>query len=193
MRTNYYFILIIMAVSIILSAFNSLAYHNEIIARLTSGGHILMIRHALSPRSGDPNNFKIGDFSTQRNLDETGRAQARSIGNWLRAKGLASARVYSSQWCRCLETAKLMQLGSVQELPALNSFYERIQDREPNISALKDFISRQPLDGELIVFVTHFVTISAITGESVSSGTGVLLELKGDKSYDVVGRLTFKN
>jgi hypothetical protein len=86
-----------------------------------------------------------------------------------------------------------MQLGSVQELPALNSFYERIQDREPNISALKDFISRQPLDGELIVFVTHFVTISAITGESVSSGTGVLLELKGDKSYDVVGRLTFKN
>jgi phosphohistidine phosphatase SixA len=192
MRANY-FIFIIMVVSIILSAFNSLAYHNEIIARLTSGGHILMIRHALAPGSGDPNNFKIGDCSTQRNLDETGRAQAQSIGNWLRAKGVASARVYSSQWCRCLETAKLMHLGSVQELPALNSFYERIQDREPNISALKNFISRQPLDGELIVFVTHFVTISAMTGESVSSGTGVLLELKGDTSYDVVGRLTFEN
>ena len=191
-RANY-FILIIMAVSIILPAFNSLAYHNEIIAKLTSGGHILMIRHALAPGSGDPNNFKIGDCTTQRNLDETGRAQARSIGNWLRSKGIASARVYSSQWCRCLETAKLMQLGSVQELPALNSFYERIQDREPNISALKDFISRQPLEGELIVFVTHFVTIGAITGESVSSGTGVLLELKEDKSYDVVGRLTFEN
>ena len=192
MRANY-FILTIMAVSIILSAFNSLAYQSEIIAKLTSGGHILMIRHALAPGSGDPNNFKIGDCSTQRNLDETGRAQARSIGNWLRSKKIASARVYSSQWCRCLETAKLMQLGSVQELPALNSFYERIQDREPNISALKDFISRQPLDGELIVFVTHFVTISAITGESVSSGTRVLLELKEDKSYDIVGRLTFEN
>ena len=86
-----------------------------------------------------------------------------------------------------------MNLGSVQELPALNSFYERIQDREPNISALKDFISLQPLDGELIVFVTHFVTIGAIAGESVSSGTGVVLELKKDKSYEVVGRLTFEN
>ena len=57
-----------------------------------------------------------------------------------------------------------MHLGPVKQLPALNSFYERIQDREPNISALKDFISRQPVDGELIVMATHFVTIGAMTG-----------------------------
>jgi len=184
---------IILAVSIILSPSDGLAGNNEIIAKLKAGGHILMIRHALAPGNGDPKNFKIGDCSTQRNLNETGRAQARSIGNWLRSKGVMSARVYASQWCRCLETATLMNLGSVQEFPALNSFYERMQDREPNIDALKDFISRQPMDGELIVFVTHFVTIGAIAGESVSSGTGVLLELKKDTSYEVVGRLTFEN
>ncbi|WP_419662420.1 uncharacterized protein Dvar_28800 [Desulfosarcina variabilis str. Montpellier] len=71
----------------------------------------------------------------QRNLNETGRAQARSIGNWLRHKGV--------KWCRCLETAKLIQLGAVKALPALNSFYERIEDREPNINALKEFIPTQ--------------------------------------------------
>jgi len=184
---------IILAVSIILSPSDGLAGNNEIIAKLKAGGHILMIRHALAPGNGDPKNFKIGDCSTQRNLNETGRAQARSIGNWLRSKGVMSARVYASQWCRCLETATLMNLGSVQEFPALNSFYERMQDREPNIDALKDFISQQPMDGELIVLVTHFVTIGAIAGESVSSGTGVLLELKKDTSYEVVGRLTFEN
>ena len=178
---------------IMLSALNSSADNNEIITRLSAGGHILMVRHAVAPGSGDPDNFRIGDCSTQRNLNETGRAQARSIGNWLRHKGVASARVYSSQWCRCLETARLMQLGSVKALPGLNSFYERIQDREPNISALKDFISRQPIDGELIVLVTHFVTIAAMTGESVSSGMGVLLELKDDALYGVVGQLTFEN
>ncbi|BBO75535.1 hypothetical protein DSCW_29520 [Desulfosarcina widdelii] len=86
-----------------------------------------------------------------------------------------------------------MHLGPVKQLPALNSFYERIQDREPNISALKDFISRQPVDGELIVMVTHFVSIAAMTGESVSSGMGVLLELKEDAPYSVVGKLTFEN
>ena len=185
--------LIILAGSIILSASNCSAENNEMIARLSAGGHILMVRHAFAPGNGDPDHFTIGDCSTQRNLDETGRAQARSIGNWLRHNGLESARVYSSQWCRCLETAKLMHLGPVNQLPALNSFYDRIQDREPNIETLKDFISRQPTDGELIVFVTHFVTIAAMTGESVSSGMGVLLELKEDAPYRVVGKLTFEN
>jgi phosphohistidine phosphatase SixA len=173
--------------------FNVLADQIEITDRLKAGGHILMIRHALAPGNGDPPNFKIGDCSTQRNLNETGRTQARNIGDWLRANGVSSARVYSSQWCRCLETAKLMELGPVQELPALNSFYERIQDREPNLSDLNDFISRQPADGELIVFVTHFVTISAVAGESVSSGEGVLVELDRDAGYKVVGNLNFTN
>ena len=184
---------IILSVCIFPMPFNVLADQIEITDRLKAGGHILMIRHALAPGNGDPPNFKIGDCSTQRNLNETGRTQARNIGDWLRANGVSSARVYSSQWCRCLETAKLMELGPVQELPALNSFYERIQDREPNLSDLNDFISRQPADGELIVFVTHFVTISAVAGESVSSGEGVLVELDRDAGYKVVGNLNFTN
>lgn len=184
---------IILSVCIFPMPFNVLADQIEITDRLKAGGHILMIRHALAPGNGDPPNFKIGDCSTQRNLNKTGRTQARNIGDWLRANGVSSARVYSSQWCRCLETAKLMELGPVQELPALNSFYERIQDREPNLSDLNGFISRQPADGELIVFVTHFVTISAVAGESVSSGEGVLVELDRDAGYKVVGNLNLTN
>ena len=161
------------------------------IDRLTSGGHILLIRHALAPGNGDPPNFKIGDCTTQRNLDDSGRIQARSIGQWLRAKGVTSAQVYSSQWCRCIETAELMGLGPVQELTALNSFYERTRDREPNLKALNEFISQQPVKGELIIMVTHFVTIAAIAGAGVSSGEGVLLALHADAPYTVVGRLDF--
>jgi phosphohistidine phosphatase SixA len=163
----------------------------EIIDRLKAGGHILMIRHALAPGNGDPPNFKIGDCATQRNLDDTGRNQARSIGVWLRNNGISSARVYSSQWCRCLETARLLNLGPVQELSALNSFYERTQDREPNLRALNDFISQQPVKGELIIMVTHFVTIAEIAGTGVSSGGGALLALHADAPYTVVGRVDF--
>jgi phosphohistidine phosphatase SixA len=161
---------------------------SKVIDRLTAGGHILMIRHALAPGNGDPPNFTIGDCTTQRNLDETGRVQARSIGAWLRRNGVTSARVYSSQWCRCLETARLLNIGPVRELAALNSFYERTQDREPNLKALNDFISQQPAQGELIVLVTHFVTIA---GTSVSSGEGAVLALHEDAPYTVVGRLDF--
>ena len=53
----------------------------ELIKRMQAGGHILMIRHALAPGFGDPPEFQIGDCSTQRNLDDRGRQQARAIGN----------------------------------------------------------------------------------------------------------------
>ena len=164
---------------------------DQIVEQLLAGGRVLMIRHALAPGSGDPSNFKIGDCSTQRNLDHEGRAQARRIGQWLRERGIESARVYSSQWCRCLETAELMGLGSVSELPALNSFYERPQDREPNLAALRAFLLEQPTNGGLIILVTHFVTISGMTGEPVSSGEGVVMGLKNDVKHEVLGRMGF--
>ena len=164
----------------------------EIIENMLAGGHILMIRHALAPGTGDPANFQIGDCSTQRNLDDRGRDQARAIGDWLRSKGITSARVYSSQWCRCLETAKLLKLGPVAELPALNSFYELTENREPNLKALREFITKQPPDGKLIIMVSHLVTISAIADEAVSSGEGVLLKISPTELYEVMGRLNFE-
>jgi len=163
----------------------------EMIERMKTGGHILMIRHALAPGTGDPANFRIGDCSTQRNLDDRGREQASAIGKLLRSKGINSARVYSSQWCRCLETAELLAMGPVTELPALNSFFELTQNREPHLNALRKFIAQQPPDGELVILVTHFVTISAIANAGVSSGEGVLLKLNKNAPYEIVGRLDF--
>lgn len=167
------------------------AASDNLIEQIKTGGHVLMIRHAYAPGTGDPGNFRIGDCTTQRNLNDQGRAQARNIGQWLRMRGIESARVFSSQWCRCVETAELIGLGPVAELPALNSFFERPQDREPNLSALRAFLFKQPENGALIVLVTHFVTISAIAGEGVSSGEGVALRLTGDGDFDVLGRLGF--
>lgn len=159
--------------------------------RLNIGGHVLMIRHAYAPGSGDPANFRIGDCATQRNLDAEGREQARRIGQWLKASGVASARIFSSQWCRCLDTAKALDLGPVTELPALNSFYQRPADREPNLTALRKFLADQPPDGKLILLVTHYVTIAGLTGETVSSGEGVLLQLQSNSGWKVRGRMRF--
>jgi phosphohistidine phosphatase SixA len=150
-----------------------------------------MIRHAYAPGSGDPANFQIGDCATQRNLNDVGREQARHIGKWLRARGITAARVYTSQWCRCRETAELLGLGPVAALPALNSFYERPRDREPNLAALRDFLARQPAKGPLVVLVTHYVTIAGITDEAVSSGEGVLLRLQESRDVEVLRRLDF--
>jgi hypothetical protein len=175
-----------------LAVMNVHADQRDLIELMKSGGYILMLRHAYAFGSGDPANFKIGDCTTQRNLDDHGRSHARAIGEWLRSKGIKDAKVYSSQWCRCQETATLLGLGPVTELPALNSFYANPQNREPNIKTLRSFIATLPADGELIIFVTHFENILEITGEGVSPGEGVVLKLKKGGACDVLGTLSFQ-
>ena len=71
--------------------------------------------------------------------------------------------------------------------------YELTSDREPNLKAARKFIAEQPSAGVLIILVTHFLTISAIANEAVSSGEGVLLKLSEDAPYEIVGRLNFDN
>lgn len=158
---------------------------------LAGKGRVLMVRHALAPGTGDPGNFTLDDCSTQRNLNDKGRQQARDMGTWLRAQGVKKARVYTSQWCRCKETAQLMDIGPVEELPALNSFFQRWEDKGPNMHALRKFLSEQERTDELIVLVTHQVTITALTDVFPASGTGVLLMLDGKGGVAVGPRVIF--
>ena len=60
-------------------------------------GTVIFLRHALAPGNGDPANFNLKDCATQRNLDETGRMQARGIGKRIAAANLNLAGVYSSE------------------------------------------------------------------------------------------------
>jgi phosphohistidine phosphatase SixA len=136
-------------------------------------GRVLMLRHALAPGFGDPSNFQLRDCSTQRILDEVGREQSRQIGNAFRKAGLRFEGVYSSQWCRCMETARLINVGEVQELIGLNSFFQGIVPREATLASLRKFLQDLPPAGDPVLLVTHQVTISAITGMGVSSGAAV--------------------
>lgn len=148
------------------------------LSALAHPGRILMLRHANAPGFGDPPEFRLGDCRTQRNLDEKGRAQAKATGARLRALGITNARVYSSQWCRARETASLLGLGEVRELPALNSFFERHSEKEPSLAALRVFLSRQPLDGPPLILVTHQVVINAFADEVPASGGGSIFALE---------------
>ena len=159
--------------------------------RLREPGAVLLIRHALAPGIGDPDGFRLDDCATQRNLNDEGRQQARAIGDWLRGRGIARARVYSSQWCRCLETAALLDLGPVTELPALNSFFEHPAERDGRLAELRRFLAAQPRDGGPLVLVTHQVTISAVSGTFADSGTGVLMALGEGGRLERIGTLSF--
>jgi len=149
------------------------------LAELAKPGRVLMLRHAYAPGTGDPPNFRLDDCTTQRNLDASGRAQAVALGERLAQAGITRAKIYSSQWCRCMETARLLKLGAVEALPALNSFYGREDERVARVAALRRFLATLPADGLPVILVTHQFTINVLTDAGTPSGGGSLFQLNG--------------
>jgi phosphohistidine phosphatase SixA len=150
---------------------------------LQSGGHVVLIRHAIAPGTGDPDTFDVNDCSTQRVLSQEGHQQSDRIGTLFRDNGIQSAQVYSSQWCRCLETARGLSLGAVQEMTALNSFFQNRGMQGPQTQALRKWLREAPLT-QPTVLVTHQVNITALTGHYPQSGE--LIFLRVEESGDVV-------
>ena len=151
------------------------------------GRAVAFLRHATAPGLGDPPGFMIGDCSTQRNLSQEGRHQTRRIGEFFSKKGIKEASIYSSQWCRCLETATLLNLGKVNELPSLNSFFQDSSTEKSQTKEISQFIISLPA-GKPAIMVTHQVNITALTGIVPGSGEIVLFRFNKDKSGEVIGR-----
>lgn len=94
------------------SLFTSFVAHaSDLSDKLQSSDYVLLMRHTRAPGIGDPENYKLSDCKSQRNLSAEGRAQAKTVGNWLRKQGVNNAEIFSSPWCRCKETAELLAFG----------------------------------------------------------------------------------
>jgi phosphohistidine phosphatase SixA len=165
--------------------FNSAYSADEVITSLKEGGKIIFIRHALAPGNGDPENFDLNDCSTQRNLNQRGIEQSKFIGSIFSKNQIKIENVYSSEWCRCIDTAKFA-FKNYQTFSALNSFYDiRFEaNEERQITQLKEFIN-QWNGKENIIFVTHFVVISSMLNIGTSSGEIVIT----DKNLNIIGSI----
>lgn len=156
--------------------------------RLRAGGHVLLIRHAAThPGIGDPPGFRLGVCSTQRNLSEAGKRDARAIGAAFRQRGIPLGPVWSSRWCRCLDTARLA-FGRVEDAPMLDSMF---RDSEGAGQAkVRETLARVGAYAgkDNLVLVTHDVNIRALVNESVAQGEIVVARADRGK-LDVVGRL----
>lgn len=157
-------------------------------AALRRPGSFALIRHATAPGTSDPAGFRLEDCATQRNLSAEGRAQSVRIGDLFRANGIAAAEVYSSQWCRCLDTASLMKLGEIRPQPLLNSFFQDRSRETAQIEALRQWIGRLDL-ARPTVFVTHQVVVTALSQIFPGSGEIVAMQRGADGRFTVQGRL----
>jgi broad specificity phosphatase PhoE len=141
-------------------------------AQLRQGGNVLLMRHAQTESGiGDPPNFRIGDCSTQRNLNDVGREQSRRVAAAVQREKIVLDEVRSSAWCRCVDTAELA-FGRHTVWSPINSFFQqdgRETQTQAVLQALQDFKAPRNL-----VLVTHQVNISALTGSFVAMGEMLL-------------------
>ena len=151
-------------------------------------GYVLLMRHTLAPGVADPANFRVGDCSTQRNLNDQGRQDARDIGQWIKRREVRILRVESSRWCRAKETAKLLGLGPVRLNKNLDSlFQDEDALNDPQTANIRKRIVSHRNTSGLLVFVGHFVNISAVVGVGLESGEGVLVRANSQGQIKVMG------
>ncbi|MCP4317305.1 MAG: histidine phosphatase family protein [Hyphomicrobiales bacterium] len=163
-------------------------------ARLATGGYTVFLTHALAPGAGDPPHFELDDCTTQRNLSDRGRQQALRRGVRFAARAVSISRVYSSRWCRTIDTANAAFRVDPELLEALDLVED---DPEALAAQSKEIIEiiRQFRGPGNQVMVTHPENVEALTGIMPREGEAVIVapSRKGGSEdapdLDVVARL----
>ncbi|MSO68222.1 MAG: histidine phosphatase family protein [Pseudolabrys sp.] len=160
-------------------------------AALRGDGHVALIRHASAPGApGDPDGFRPDDCKTQRNLSENGRAEASALGERFRAQQVKVGKVISSQWCRCRQTAELMDIGPVEDASTFNNAYVLSGVRDKLTAGARATIAAWRGPGTLVV-ATHGQNILALLGIHPGEGEVVVVvpEPASEKKMRLVGRI----
>jgi broad specificity phosphatase PhoE len=154
---------------------------------LRAPGAVVVLRHSYAPGAFDPPDARLEDCSTQRNLDEAGRAQARRVGEAFRQHGIAVGDVLSSPRCRCLDTARLA-FGTVESWEPLQGALNDAERRRRQVAEIRRRIEGHAGERPLVL-VTHGSVVTDLTGLNVQMGAFVVLRRGADGRYAVAGQL----
>ena len=181
MKILKYFLIIFIFLNSPIKADSNEALINE----LQKGGKLIFIRHAYAPGGGDPTNFDVNICETQRNLNDEGRVQSKKIGNFFKTNNISINKIYSSEWCRCKETAEIA-FKKFETKNFLNSFFSAkfSKNRKKQVIDFKKFLKNWD-QKQNIIFVTHYVVISELLNYAPSSGEIVI----SDKNLKVIDTL----
>jgi len=154
-------------------------------------GLVVLMRHAIAPGGGDPPGFTLGKCSTQRNLSAEGRSQARSIGREFREQRVPIDAVLSSRWCRAVDTAKLLGLGTARPKSSLDSVFtasQQVSDRKKRQT--EQIIRNHRRNSGVLVLVGHQANIIDLTGVAPNSGGAVIVRADKNGNIKVLGQIS---
>lgn len=160
---------------------------------LRQGRHVLVMRHATSPReaptkeSANPDNTEL-----ERQLDEAGRRGASAMGDALRTLQIPIGTVLTSPTYRAMETARIARLDSPVAVSELGDGGQSMQGvTEARAAWLRARVTEAPRSGNTIL-VTHQPNLSRAFpdwGPSVADGETVVLRPDGKGGIALVGRI----
>jgi broad specificity phosphatase PhoE len=175
-------VLLLLATSSVVAAADDAVW-----AALRTSAAVVVLRHSYAPGAFDPPDARLDDCSTQRNLDDNGRAQARRIGEAFRRRGIAVGAVLSSPRCRCLDTARLA-FGKVEPWDVLQGSLSNAERRQAQLVEMRRRIAAYR-DGPPLVLVTHGSVVTDLTGRDIRMGELVVLRREADGIHAVAGQL----
>ncbi len=149
-------------------------------ATLVEGGVTLYVRHAATDHTqSDRDDDALADCSKQRNLTDEGRAQARAIGESLRAMHVRIGEVLSSPYCRTLETARLIAGHATASREVLGHM---TPGGAPDYSSLETILATPPESGTVRIVVAHGNQFLALAGPpELAEGEAALVRGDGTR------------
>ncbi len=152
-------------------------------------GHILLIEHAEAAITEDPAKLDAQACYKFLNLTDSGKTQAKRYYNTLHRHDLQDAMVYSSQWCRAIETATRLGLGVAHELPMLNApTSENPAIIKLQTDTLAKWLKRQSLKHPHVL-VTHKEVIQQLTGVVPAKDEAIVLYRDKRRRLTIKGHL----
>jgi phosphohistidine phosphatase SixA len=133
---------------------------------LQKGGFVIYFRHGATNDVGEKEvaGVDLKNCQLQSNLSDEGRAQTRKIGEAFRQLRIPVGKVYSSPYCRCLETARNI-FGKAEKSPALHfAIHLKGAERTNVTSQLLDLLGTPPQPGTNTGMVSHSANLQEAVG-----------------------------
>jgi len=187
------------ALALCIAATGPLLEGKQMTAALDRGGYVILMRHANSPgMPPDPAQSAPDNVKHERQLDETGRASARTMGDAFQRLRIPVGEVLSSPTYRALETARLAQFPAPQTFPELGEAGSSMSSDAAGTRGawLRSRVAQVPKPGTDTVIITHYPNIKeafASDAEDLAEGEALIFRPDRHGAASLVGRVKIED
>jgi phosphohistidine phosphatase SixA len=159
---------------------------------LRTGGYVIVMRHASSPReTPDKKSANADNVTLERQLDDAGRASATAMGEALRRLKIPIGEVVTSPTYRARETARYAQLPRATAVDVLGDGGQSMKTAAEEQGA---WLRKKAADlprGTNTVLVTHMPNIARAFPDlaDVADGEALIFGSDGKGGAQLVARI----